>query len=209
MPELEEPRCPVCRNVTRTCLGCGAEVRVFASRVARWRYCSKGCRSIATAKLDHVAARFWAKVDRSGGPDACWPWLAGRHERGGYGQFRMPPALGGLMVVASRLAWVLTFGPIADGLWVLHRCDNPPCCNPAHCFLGDNSTNQLDSIAKGRHAASRPEYHSNSRLTPEVVAALRATHAAGGWTFKRLGERFGVDASTARNVVRELVWKVA
>lgn len=213
MPPLEMPRCSICRapaGVTeaRLCGGCGAALRVFASRLrdGKGYYCSAACRTLGTAKPEYIAARFWSKVDRSGGPDACWPWLASRHKRGGYGQFRMPPALGGRTILASHLAYQLLVGPVPAGLWVLHRCDNPPCCNPAHFFLGTNSDNQLDAVAKGRHATSRPGYHSTSRLTADLVAELRAVHASGGWTHTRLGERYGLHAKTVRNVVRRLVW---
>lgn len=55
---------------------------------------------------------------------------------------------------AHRLAWEKANGPIPRGLWVLHRCDNPPCVNPDHLFLGTNQENQLDCGAKGRRPQS-------------------------------------------------------
>lgn len=92
-----------------------------------------------------TAERLWSQVDRSGGPDACWLWQ-GHCDRGGYGR------LAGAR--AHREAWVQTFGPIPDGLWVLHRCDNPPCCNPRHLFLGTPKDNTRDMMEKGRHAGA-------------------------------------------------------
>lgn len=84
-------------------------------------------------------AGFWARVDRSGGPDACWPWLGKLYE--GYGQARGA----GLQARAYRVAWILTHGPLAAGLEVDHQCHNRDlscpggpscvhrqCCNPAH-----------------------------------------------------------------------------
>ncbi len=52
---------------------------------------------------------------------------------------------------AHRASWQISFGPIPDGLQVLHTCDNPPCCNPAHLFLGTQLDNIYDMCAKGRH----------------------------------------------------------
>lgn len=99
-----------------------------------------------------VVERFWAKVDRSGGLFECWPWTAARfHDAAGvpnYGMF----AFRGRVWKASRVAWVLTHGEIPDGLTVCHTCDNPPCVNPAHLWLGTLTQNRRDSIAKGRHA---------------------------------------------------------
>jgi len=72
-----------------------------------------------------VGARFWARVE-CGEPDACWPW---RGSRGvdGYGRLY----LAGQCDRAHRCAWALTNGTIPDGMLICHRCDNPPCCNPA------------------------------------------------------------------------------
>lgn len=96
--------------------------------------------------------RFWSKVDRGGGPDACWLWTAHK-TRGGYGQLRVD----GHQATAHRVSWELAHGPIPPGhgyhgTCVLHRCDNPPCCNPSHLFLGTNADNMADMKAKGRQA---------------------------------------------------------
>lgn len=94
--------------------------------------------------------RFWSKIDRSGGPAACWPWIAG-HNRDGYGSFRVDDHT----ELAHRVAWAEANGPVPDGMDVLHTCDNPPCCNPRHLFLGTAADNARDSVAKGRHQAAR------------------------------------------------------
>ncbi len=89
--------------------------------------------------------RFWDKVDLSAGPNKCWLWLGATNTR--YGMFWC----GGRQVKAHRFSWEMVHGPIPDGLLVCHRCDNPPCVNPSHLFLGSMSDNILDAVAKGRH----------------------------------------------------------
>jgi hypothetical protein len=86
-----------------------------------------------------LEARFWAKVDRSGGPDACWPWTAMK-DRSGYGRIQ----INGKSRPAHRVAYELTHGPIEDGLDPDHTCHDPTqctpgidcphraCCNPSH-----------------------------------------------------------------------------
>lgn len=114
-----------------------------------------------------LVERFWAKVDKSGGPDACWLWTAGRSDWG-YGHFRV----GSKNLQAHRFAWELTRGPIPAGLLVLHRCDNPPCCNSAHHFLGTHADNMADAKAKGRLRNPQAEKTHCKRghpLTPDNV----------------------------------------
>ncbi len=111
--------------------------------------------------------RFWAKVDRSGGPNACWPWMGARARRDGYGRFDHD--------AAHRAAYRFATGPIPDGLFVCHRCDNPPCVNPLHLWLGAAADNNADRDAKGRHRqANTPETaargdRNGARLYPERI----------------------------------------
>ena len=105
--------------------------------------------------------RFWEKVDRSGGPDACWPWTASTCG-GGYGQFR----LAGRPQLAHRVAYEQLVGPIPNGRHVLHRCDTPLCVNPAHLFLGTHTDNMADMTIKGRQ--SRGEKHRAATAPPKT-----------------------------------------
>ena len=89
--------------------------------------------------------RFWDKVAIAADDEGCWEWTAGTN-RAGYGQIRD----GEYSRRAHRLSWELKFGPIPDGLNVLHRCDTPPCIRPGHLFLGTQTENMRDMYKKGR-----------------------------------------------------------
>jgi len=85
---------------------------------------------------------FWNMIDiRS--EDECWVWL-GSSSGGGYGQSQDK------IKKAHRQSWVYTNGDIPDGMDVCHECDNPPCCNPNHLFLGTHQDNMVDRTRKGR-----------------------------------------------------------
>lgn len=88
--------------------------------------------------------RFWPKVDRRG-PDECWEWTGSRQPTG-YGRIKISDRVHN----THRVVWALTNGPIPARLQVLHRCDNPPCCNPAHLYLGTIADNMHDRDRKGR-----------------------------------------------------------
>lgn len=96
-----------------------------------------------------VEDRFWSHV-AIGSEDACWEWKAARG-RQGYGAFGM----GGTMRIAHRVAFEFTHGRVLrrDEL-ACHHCDNPPCCNPKHLFVGTKLDNARDAIAKGRRSVS-------------------------------------------------------
>lgn len=93
--------------------------------------------------MSTIHTRFFGKFKES---PSCWEWLAYR-DRKGYGRFMVP---GSKTSLAHRFSWELHRGPIPTGMCVLHRCDNPPCVNPAHLFLGTLQDNVRDMIQKGR-----------------------------------------------------------
>lgn len=100
---------------------------------------------------------FWLRVDSSGGPDACWPWMGGRNNWG-YGYVYV----NGVMRRAHRVAWVLWHErPIPAGLYALHHCDNRPCCNPleGHVYPGTQSENVKDEWRRFRKPARELALH--------------------------------------------------
>lgn len=92
------------------------------------------------------AERFWNHVD-VGLPDECWPTTYKTGCRSGHAYMKFSRI--GKAISVHRVAWMLTHGQIPDGLNVLHRCNNPKCCNPAHLYLGTLSDNAQDSIKAG------------------------------------------------------------
>ena len=117
-------------------------------------------------------ARFVSKLSGMDQPSGCWEWTASRRPKG-YGQFRVNRQT----PLAHRVAWCLFRGPILNSLCVLHRCDNPPCCNPSHLFLGTVAMNNADMKAKGRRCDG--ERHPTTKLKADEVLEIRRRRAQG------------------------------
>jgi hypothetical protein len=120
---------------------------------------------------------FWAKVDKSGD---CWIFN-GAHDPLGYGYVRRT-AIASHMLKAHRYSWMLLKGQIPEGLCVLHRCDNPPCVNPEHLFLGTIQDNNQDKVQKGRSSRitrNSGESHGARILSNVIVKEMRALHFSG------------------------------
>jgi hypothetical protein len=141
---------------------------------------------------------FWAKVIKAG-PDDCWGWAAGRDDDG-YGQFRVT---GRRRCMGShRFSWELHFGAIPEDLQVLHRCDNPPCVNPAHLFLGTNQDNHNDKMAKGRQA--KGERNPGAKLTETQVIEIREVIQDDG--LAALARKYGVSKTQIRRIASGISW---
>lgn len=136
-----------------------------------------------------------ARLGTMAGPDACWVWRGPCSRRGGYGLVHIK----GVIHKAHRLAWELTHGPIPDGLHVLHSCDNPPCCNPAHLRLGTHAENMADKAARGRAPSLGGALNGNARLTPEAVDDIRVRLTLG-MSVRSIAAWFGVDRRTIRRI---------
>lgn len=167
--------------------------------------------------MDEAAlARFWSKADKSGGPNACWPWSRDR-DRDGYGKIK----LDGRTRRAPMLAWEFSHGGKAPpGLLALHHCDNPPCVNPAHLWLGTKAANSADMKTKGRSAIGdrngsrrhpgrlRPpmgEDHGAARLSDVEVRAIR--NLGGRLSTRDIGWLFGIRQQTVSKIQRRVSWK--
>lgn len=137
-----------------------------------------------------LADRFWPKVDKRG-LDECWPWIAGK-DKDGYGLIFSKSKNNNIK--AHRASYELAFGEIPADLCVLHGCDNPPCVNPAHLFLGTSQENTADRDAKGRTSCG--EQHYAAKLSEEEVLAIR--NAKNG--SRKVSEQFGIS--------RGYLWKV-
>ncbi|WP_317728942.1 HNH endonuclease signature motif containing protein [Achromobacter xylosoxidans] len=153
----------------------------------------------------HLATRLANALDSA--PDgACWEWQRARLPKG-YGAIRVD----GAPMYAHRLSYLLGVGPIPDGLFVLHRCDNPPCINPQHLFVGTCRDNALDSIEKGR--ASHPplvkkfgEQNPQARLRAADIHDIRMRIACGD-ALKSIGESYGVSGSTIADIKYGNTWR--
>lgn len=138
-------------------------------------------------------------------PCVLWPKsLDGR----GYGQTSGP---GRRHRRAHRVAWEAVHGPIPAGLFVCHRCDNPPCINVDHLFLGTAVDNSRDCVAKGRLSPpprnfQRGEASSTAKLTREAVAEIRRRYAAGGVSQSALAGQYGVCQAQIWRILRGLRW---
>lgn len=163
---------------------------------------------------------FWKHVER-GRPQECWPWKMSCDEHG-YGRVRYQRK----EWPSHRLAWTLVNGD-PGSLFVLHECDNPPCCNPLHLFPGTHQENMADSARKGRHPRNRTGYlptgdDHHARARPEVLARGERNGAAvlsanGVRKIRRLrrsgiGRRtvarmFGVSKGTIWFIDRGVTWR--
>ena len=135
--------------------------------------------------------RFLNKVEKS---DECWTWTGSR-TRDGYGAFFD----NGKFVAAHRWSYLNFNGPISEHMYVCHKCDNPPCVNPAHLFLGTPHDNYMDAVRKGR----QKEWY---KLNPEQVEEIKFLIRLGA-SQKRIAEMYDLNINSVRKIVLGLYWK--
>ena len=203
MPAHKKPR--LLPDV-KPCEQCGVDFRRSVRYADKFwstkRFCSPSC-AARWSNLHRLRTttedRFWSYVDqRAGqGPNGdCWEWTAGRLEAG-YGRL----SVGASEVKAHRYAWETAYGPIPTGMMVCHHCDNPPCCNPNHLFIGTAVDNSDDKVAKQRHLFG--ETHRMAKLTDGDVRAIRADARMQ----VEIALTYGVTQGLVGMIKRGVIWK--
>lgn len=153
-----------------------------------------------------VEERFWPKVMKPLDWSACWLWSGTKRAdpKQAYGNFKLRSHL---TARAHRVAYALFYGSSPGDMLVCHRCDNPPCVNPHHLFLGTGQDNSTDMVAKGRHVAVDQKGASNgaAKLSDEQVAIIRRRILAGE-TNTKIAASYGVTHQLISRIRRGRSW---
>lgn len=188
------------------------------SCMSRWRedyYDRTGLRQERIEDL--LVDRFWAKVDKTPGqgPDGtCWEWTGARFRKTGYGKFSWRIGRHKEQArIASRAYYINILKQDIKGKNVLHKCDNPPCVNPEHLYLGTQKDNSDDKVRKKRHLFG--ETAKSAKLTEkQVLEARRLAKEREGTTTKialgvSLVNEMGLPVSpeTLVNILNGHSWK--
>ena len=150
---------------------------------------------------------FWKRVDVKG-PDECWVWKS-FVESNGYGRICSPSGVGGPNAWRThRLAYLIHYGVDPGVLFVLHSCDNPPCCNPHHLRLGTAKDNMQDKIKRGRHRVPIGESVKTSKLKADDVRYIlsKASREMIG-SRAEMAKKFGVSHFLITKIVDRKIWK--
>lgn len=151
--------------------------------------------------------RFWELVEKT---ESCWNWT-GCRLKSGYGKFRL--------YLAHRFSYLLHFGEIPNGHFVLHHCDNPRCVRPDHLFTGTHQDNMDDMHAKGRGARgdkhgryTRPEStlrgedNGYAKITAELVIYIRERYSSGTISQRALARQCGLSQQQVSRIIRGERW---
>lgn len=196
-------------KLERNCDNCGTSFEYKFKNRNRARFCSLKCASKKTKqeqdikraeKLANETREDWLRdlklkfekyvIKKSG----CWDWSASC-DQWGYGNVTHRNK----SLKAHRVSYMVNLEEIPEKMLVLHKCDNPPCTNPKHLFLGTNDDNMNDMAQKGRNKV-------RAKLTPKQVIKIRRMIDAG-IKLVRIAQEFGLNPRTITNIKLRRAWK--
>lgn len=183
--------------------GCGNKTNIAKQNEKRRGYIKgqpvKFCHGhFPSRKLspEQLIISFWSRVNKNGSIPAhmphlgkCWEWTGTSRDKHGYGDFHGSRS--------HRVSWELANGTIPNGLWVLHKCDNPKCIRPEHLFLGTPYDNTDDMIKKGRQ---------KRKFSDSEIIAIRKRYIAGENSI-RLAKEYGVNQSVISRIINFKIYK--
>lgn len=143
--------------------------------------------------------RYWAKVDKRN-EDECWLWTSANTN--GYGDFWD----GKKNYKATRWGYTHFIGEIPEGMLICHTCDNPPCQNPKHWFLGSVADNNQDKISKNRFKPNLGIKHGMAKLTDNNIREIRQLRKEG-YTLKTISAKYNVTESNISGIAKGKTWK--
>lgn len=192
-------------NINCECLcDCGKTQVIMSASLRNGKTNSCGCLHQERAEGQLVQStessidRFWSKVDKRS-PESCWEWTAKANSKG-YGTIRV----GGKTTIASRFSYALVNGPIPEGLIICHKCDNPPCVNPSHLFLGTHLDNCIDKYIKKRNVNVKGEKSGMSKITREQADMIRVSKES----LRELGKKLGMTYGNVGKIRRGEIWAI-
>lgn len=154
-------------------------------------------KQILSYYVNRMKNRFWKSVRKT---DSCWLWTGSQDTRG-YGQI----VICGILQSPHRLSWVIHHGRIPYGLHVLHKCDVRLCVNPEHLFVGTNTDNIKDKMAKQRHRFG--ENHNKAKLTEEEVLEIRNSYVPPPSNKILLAKKYGVCQASIHAILIRKTWR--
>lgn len=154
-----------------------------------------------------LATRWWQHVlIDPADPKGCWKWKGCRTVQG-YGRIQIQ----GQFYYAHRLALIVAGVDLPEGAWACHHCDVMDCVNPSHLYVGDATSNNRDTVKRGRwrkaplEKYTRGERHGATHLKVTDVLAIRSLRAAGG-THVSIAKTFGISPSQAARIAHRESW---
>ncbi len=184
---------PIFNSMEVLCHNCGKTMLAQPNQLEHGekKYCSYACRN--THKRRPLADRLWEKVDKSGGPESCWPYTTITHDT--YGLIYYLTEEGKRRTIGTHCAaFFVTHGflPQDRHIMVLHKCGYKRCCNPAHLYLGDGHDNAMDAIADG-------VWHGNTKLAEGDAKAIRLLY--GILTTEQICDKFHISQGTFSSII--------